>query len=423
MAYFYIRLGKVAKLVFLLPGIILLYLSFDSDPSTSLDNHGRQSASRWLMSLYESNRNYVFKSKKRDGTKQTILLFGMKPHWKEFCKYPEMSHCKDLINFPRDVFCPTLNQSITITFSESAEDIRGADVVLFTNVYNWMTPDMWTWIHGNRSDGQPWALVSLESPLYVPGMTPPEQYRDTTYTWVASYKIDSDLTLPYGYYESYGESKPPEIDLKPFVTNKTKLIAWMSSNCGTLQWDRHRFVNDLKEIIQVDKYGKCGEQEVPWNDAKAVRATLGQYKFYLSLENSCCDDYVSEKFWRTLEMGVIPVVVGASREQYTKIAPPNSFIHVDQFASLAELAIHLTVISNDEDQYLEYFKWRNQGRIVVYSQEVQYVVPLMEKTHCSLFQHYLQTNRSEDKTVEYMGKRWFGSCDSCGDKWIQSYKL
>ncbi len=36
------------------------------------------------------------------------------------------------------------------------------------------------------------------------------------------------------------------------------------------------------------------------------------YKFYLSFENSVCSDYVSEKFWKILNLDVVPVVLSGS---------------------------------------------------------------------------------------------------------------
>ncbi len=34
------------------------------------------------------------------------------------------------------------------------------------------------------------------------------------------------------------------------------------------------------------------------------------YKFYLSFENSLCDQYATEKFWRRMGQNVLPIVMG-----------------------------------------------------------------------------------------------------------------
>ena len=38
-----------------------------------------------------------------------------------------------------------------------------------------------------------------------------------------------------------------------------------------------------------------------------------QYKFSLALENGVCNDYMTEKLWRPLEAGSIPIVFGSPR--------------------------------------------------------------------------------------------------------------
>ncbi len=37
---------------------------------------------------------------------------------------------------------------------------------------------------------------------------------------------------------------------------------------------------------------------------------MRDYKFYLAFENSFCADYVSEKFWRTMSLTLVPIVMG-----------------------------------------------------------------------------------------------------------------
>ncbi|KAJ8043914.1 Alpha-(1,3)-fucosyltransferase 4 [Holothuria leucospilota] len=354
---------------------------------------------------------------------RSLVFYGMRQHWLTFCSYPEFEQYKHMIVFPRTVHCPDLNCSVVVNYTEIASDIAGYDIVVFTNVYDWMTPEMWDWAHGNRTKGQRWAMITEESPLYVPGVQPPKKYADVTFDWFDSYKSDSDFVNPYGSYRNFDSNDhPPEVDLNQFIVNKTHLIAWMGSHCETLQWDRMRFVTEFKRIVSMDTYGKCGDTEVPWNNDKIILDVLGKYKFYLSLENSCCEEYITEKFWRALEMGLVPVVVGAPFEHYKKYAPPNSFIHVDEFDSLTHLAMYLIQVSANDQTYLQYHQWRRMGKLKSYSQEEQYVRPLNNETQCGLLRKLLETDPSYQRKLEYFGERWFGSCRKCGKKdWINTY--
>ncbi len=86
---------------------------------------------------------------------------------------------------------------------------------------------------------------------------------------------------------------------------------------------------------------------------------MSQYKFYLSFENSLCEDYVTEKFYNVLRHGGLPVVNGGIKvEDYHGIAPPHSFIHVNDFASVEDLAKALEGLSRDASAYGDYFWWR-----------------------------------------------------------------
>ncbi|VDN16201.1 unnamed protein product [Dibothriocephalus latus] len=60
---------------------------------------------------------------------------------------------------------------------------------------------------------------------------------------------------------------------------------------------------------------------------------------------------------------MIPVVLGASREDYCAIAPPNSFIHVDDFSSPADLAEYLHWLDRNDTAYASYFAWKAYGKI------------------------------------------------------------
>jgi len=144
--------------------------------------------------------------------------------------------------------------------------------------------------------------------------------------------------------------------------SKTKLIAWFVSRCQTSSIQREEYVVKLKQYVQVDIYGTCGNlscnQKGSSNCYEMLRSDC---KFYLALENSYCPDYVTEKFFRPLLYETVPIVMGGA--DYDLFAPPNSFIHVNNFRSPKELAEYLILLDKSDDLYDQYFSWRNDFNI------------------------------------------------------------
>ena len=58
---------------------------------------------------------------------------------------------------------------------------------------------------------------------------------------------------------------------------------------------------------------------------------------------------------------MVPIVMGAPKEDYEKVAPPHSFIHVDDFRSPRHLAEYLHLLDKDDVLYNQYFEWRSRG--------------------------------------------------------------
>ena len=99
---------------------------------------------------------------------------------------------------------------------------------------------------------------------------------------------------------------PKEGKAKPF-SNKTKDILWFVSNCRNDRTNRLAYAQSLANVtkLKIDIIGKCGK-----NKTKG-KANLQDYKFYLAFENSFCQDYITEKFFKVLHSGTIPIVRGA----------------------------------------------------------------------------------------------------------------
>jgi len=56
--------------------------------------------------------------------------------------------------------------------------------------------------------------------------------------------------------------------------------------------------------------------------------------------------------------------MGAPRVDYERAAPPESFIHVDDFESPRELADFLRAVAADRDRYNSYFRWQGTGEYI-----------------------------------------------------------
>ena len=56
--------------------------------------------------------------------------------------------------------------------------------------------------------------------------------------------------------------------------------------------------------------------------------------------------------------------MGASLDEYKLAAPPESFIHVDQFKSPEQLAKYLHLLDKDDDLYNNYFRWKGTGNFI-----------------------------------------------------------
>ena len=81
------------------------------------------------------------------------------------------------------------------------------------------------------------------------------------------------------------------------------------------------------------------------------------------MENSVCDDYVTEKLWRAFYIGAVPVVYGSPLAK--DIFPTNrSAIEVTDFAGPQQLAEFIAELNQNDDEYEKYLEYKTRGKIV-----------------------------------------------------------
>ncbi|XP_065321351.1 uncharacterized protein LOC135928815 [Gordionus sp. m RMFG-2023] len=98
--------------------------------------------------------------------------------------------------------------------------------------------------------------------------------------------------------------------------------------------------NNTRPARSLEVHGRCSKQfsgngfricnyNGPMKEKEVcLRNFISSYKFYLAFENANCEHYITEKMFRALYAGAIPVVFGARYSDYVKIAPPFSFIYI-----------------------------------------------------------------------------------------------
>ncbi|XP_067939975.1 4-galactosyl-N-acetylglucosaminide 3-alpha-L-fucosyltransferase 9-like [Watersipora subatra] len=284
---------------------------------------------------------------------------------------------QEKIQFPN----PLTQCKYACTWSTNQSLYNRSDAVLF-HLYNNL--DHKDFVYQNLpqrySSEQKWILMIREPPAFFY----PEQLKmlDDRFNLTVTFHSSSDVQIPYGKYWSKRTPRP----YRNFAIGRNKLALWMVSNCVTSS-RREVYVRELQKYLEVDIVGGClglfansTGKYVPLKNVKQK-----QYKFYLAFENSDCEEYITEKFWKSLFYGMIPVVRGR-RAKYEHFAPPHSFIHADEFLSAEELAKYLKRVASNPSLFNQYHKWRNQyladSRLMTINR--QWMCDLCEKVYTSL---------------------------------------
>ncbi len=154
--------------------------------------------------------------------------------------------------------------------------------------------------------------------------------------------------------------------------SKTNSIVWFVSNCETYS-RREEYVKELVKHIDVDVYGSCSKHYKenakidPCHTNESIACLVkvySKYKFYLAFENSLCNEYITEKYWKLyspayiFNANIVPIVRGAHANDYSAKSMKHSFINADDFESPEKLANYLAYLNDNQTAYLEYFKWK-----------------------------------------------------------------
>lgn len=264
---------------------------------------------------------------------------------------------------------------------------------------HWDLPD-------NRAPEQLYVFFSMEAPRQSPHMLGP---LNEAFNLTMTYRTDSDIRVQYGRTRVIdapgsggGDGDGQSADLAARVARgeaqapDQPFVAWVVSNCDTPS-ERESFVDELRKYIAVDQYGGCNGVPPPGDTPPSCYRNLARtHLFYLAFENNLCRDYVTEKFFLSLRAGMIPVVRGAAPSEYLAMAPPHSYIHVEDFVGPQQLARHLSAVAGNASALSELTAWRRR-----------YGIDGVQPAWCELCERLRGGDPAGGSVVPDLGKWWY----------------
>uniref|UniRef100_A0AC35G800 Fucosyltransferase n=1 Tax=Panagrolaimus sp. PS1159 TaxID=55785 RepID=A0AC35G800_9BILA len=313
--------------------------------------------------------------------------------------------------------CPLRNKC-TVVFDKSM--LPKADAVVF-HVGDLYTVKQYPL---RAFQGQKHVMYSMESPIneekYLKNV--PANFFDWTMTHLSSSHVHS----PYGGYWANPrvakENSFPAVDLPSdaaaIMKNKTIPGAfWLVSNCDTVS-KREKAVESLSKYFRIDTAGACAKNSTMQTlcpKGELCYSEIFKYYFLIIIENTVCNDYITEKYWNNFGLPLIPIVM--RKRIYEMRIPPKSYIAMDEFKSPKEMGEYLTMLTKNQTAYMEYFKWRKEGW-----SKVPWNIKEYEIGYCDLCSQLLQKGREVVTPISDITK-WYAEKGGCEkDEFANTWK-
>ncbi|KAG6440319.1 hypothetical protein O3G_MSEX001209 [Manduca sexta] len=195
---------------------------------------------------------------------------------------------------------------------------------------------------------------------------------DNIFNWTWSYRADSIIRNkffsihnvhydgPEDDYRWLKNMKPIDEVFKSQLVTKNKAAAIFLDKCESRS-KREVFLENLnfelaKYNLSVDIYGKCGV-ECSRSSMNACYWKLRKiYHFYMAMEDSLAEDYVTDSVVYGYRYNAVPIVYGQAN--YERYLPPHSYLNALELGE-KELARSIHNLMRHKEQYFKYFNWRN----------------------------------------------------------------
>jgi hypothetical protein len=311
----------------------------------------------------------------------TAAIFDRNCPQCKWVKNPRSAHVHliDYAQFPRDA----ANQSYTIfammnmeahSYDKVSPHANNTVIISFLSDSDIVTSYCCALGLIRRMCTSPIYGIGADEPPARPKCNPPPKGTTTAfYEWCRDRHGGDFFTCAFGYFPLLMQVGGVNRTGRPLAA------AWVTATCR-----RHNnFLGELIKHMPVDMMGGCykSRDEKKHHGVRLPNLTrywpgdlsqltngerkvlLGsQYRFYIGVENTVLDDYVTEKFFQGFLMDAVMVYFGAPNA--ARYAPaPHSFIAAVDFSGPYELAQFLRALAADEERYEGYLAWKRAGRV------------------------------------------------------------
>ncbi|CAF2488371.1 unnamed protein product [Rotaria sp. Silwood2] len=326
-----------------------------------------------------------------------IVLYTTIFRDKKFCSYS--------VNRIFGKSCPSKRRCL---WSCDHEKFREADALIFhaydIPLYRAPIP--------NRSETKPnsvWILWSDEPPSMINYAL----LKSYHFNWTISYKLNSEVSIAtYGLF-SKRDSRLSDNEYQRWIrkefSNRENGALWFVSNCNAKK--RLELFYNLKHAskLLIEGYGRCVDYypiHLCGSSSQCEYDYMSMFKFYLGFESNTCRDYITEKFYKAFYYGLIPIVYGPERSDYNRVAPKDSFIHIDDFdKDMNALATHLEEIHSNITLFSIYHEWRKNYEIIIDGKALERV------RMCELCQRLINLRKGEISYYENIDEFYNDKCD------------
>lgn len=215
-----------------------------------------------------------------------------------------------------------------------------------------------------------WGLFHEESPRNVEELL--HEKALNLFNFSSTFSRFSDIPFPLQHLHSFEDITNRkyyvETSLKNEYLKDIAPIMYLQSDCET-STERDAYVKELMKVAKVDSYGAClNNKKMPPKfksdylnnlDEDEFLKFIARYKFVVAIENGACNDYVTEKFWRAIKVGTVPIYFGSPS---IKDWLPNekSAILLEDYPTPKILYEHITQLLNNDSLYEEYLQHKTK---------------------------------------------------------------